>query len=149
MNNTDLLTLDAEVIITMYHHEFSKKQAVKTGQEWVSQIFDEGELDPLKVFSNIVRLKEVVNSADKAFRDRLDLSNPESVNGVSFKQNNGTQRLNYSDDFVYAELERHLADRQELLKTAFNSKDVIYDSMGADVPKVSCSYTKPSITVTF
>lgn len=144
-----LITLDAESISTMYSNTFTKKQAIQTGTELVSKVFEDGQVDPLKVFSSIVRLKEVVNSADKAFRDALDLIQPDSANGVSFKQNNGSQRLNYSDDVEYAELEARLAQRKDLLSLAFKSKDVIFDSNGIEVPKVSCTFTKPTITVTF
>jgi len=144
-----LITLDAESISTMYSASFTKKQAIQTGKDLVSKVFNEGEVDPLKVFSSIVRLKEVVNAADKEFRDTFDLIQPDSANGVSFKQNNGSQRLNYNDDQDYAELEAKLAERKELLSLAFKSKDVIFDSNGVEVPKVSCMYTKPSIVVTF
>ena len=144
-----LITLDAESISTMYSSSFTKKQSIQTGIDLVNQVNIEGLIDPLKVFSSIVRLKEVVNAADKAFRDTLDLSQPETANGVSFKQNNGSQRLNYSDDQDYAELEAKLAERKELLSLAFKSKDTIFDSNGVEVPKVSCTFTKASIVVTF
>lgn len=149
MHNNELLTLDADQISTMYHHSFSKKEAVKTGQELVNKVFENGELEPLAVFSNICRLKEVINSADKEFRDRLHITDVNSVNGVSFKQNNGSQKLNLSEDPIYAELAEKLAARGELIKVATKSKDVIFDNDGIEVPKVSITFTKPSITVTF
>lgn len=148
MENT-LLTLDADQISTMYHHSFTKKQAVKTGQELVNQVFELGDLEPLAVFSNICRLKEVINAADKEFRERLTITDVNSVNGVSFKQNNGSQKLNLSEDPIYAELAEKLAERAELIKLATKSKDRIFDSEGAEVPKVGITFTKPSITVTF
>jgi len=147
--NTNLITLDAEQISMMYAPTFTKKDAIQTGKELVSAVFEDGELDPLKVYSNIVRLKEVVNSADEAFRSRLNLSEPDSANGVSFKQNNGAEKLNYSEDPEIAKLEAKLKDRKELVKLATKSKDVIFDSDGIEVTKVSSTYNKSSITVTF
>lgn len=149
MSNNQLLTLDAEAISTMYHHEFSKKKAVSTGQELVKQVFDLGEVEPLKVFSNIVRLKEVVNAADKAFRERLQLNTADSYNGVTFTPKNGSKKLNYSEDPIYAELVAKVKAREELLKVAASQIDVFYDSEGIEIPKVSVTYDKSSITVTF
>lgn len=149
INNNQLLTLDAEAISTMYHQEFSKKKAVSTGQELVKQVFEAGEVEPLKVFSNIVRLKEVVNAADKAFRERLQLNAADSSNGVTFTPKNGSKKLNYNEDPIYAELVAKVKAREELLKVAANSKDVIFDSEGIEIPKVSVTYDKSSITVTF
>lgn len=148
-SNNQLLTLDAEAISTMYHHEFSKKKAISTGQELVKQVFEVGEVEPLKVFSNIVRLKEVVNAADKAFRERLHLAGKHNVNGVSFQEKNGSKKLNYSEDPIYAELVAKVKAREELLKSVASQTEPVYDSEGIEIPKVSVTYDKSSITVTF
>lgn len=149
MSNNQLLTLDVEAISTMYHSEFTKKKAVSTGQELVNQVFELGEVDPLKVFSNIVRLKEVVNAADKAFRERLQLNTADSSNGVTFTPKNGSKKLNYSEDPIYAELVAKVKAREELLKSVASQTEPVYDSEGIEIPKVSVTYDKSSITVTF
>ena len=79
-----LMEMRAEDLAIMYSEDFSKSKAQETGKKLVDKIFEDGELDELKVFSNIVRLKEVVNSADKAFRDRISLIVKDSSNGVEF-----------------------------------------------------------------
>lgn len=133
----------------MYAPDFSKKKAEQTGINLVSKIFEDGTESPIQVFSNIVRLKSVIDSADKAFRDRLQLSQADSYNGVTFTPKNGAESLNYSEDAVYAELEAKLKQRAELLKVASKSDDPIFDSEGCEIPRVSKKYNKPSIVVTF
>ncbi len=133
----------------MYAPDFTKKKAEQTGIDLVSKIFEDGTESPIQVFSNIVRLKSVIDSADKAFRDRLQLSQADSYNGVTFTPKNGAESLNYSEDPVYAELEAKLKQRAELLKVASKSDDSIFDSEGCEVPRVSKKYNKSSIVVTF
>ena len=133
----------------MYAPDFTKKKAEQTGLDLVSKIFQEGTQSPIEVYSNIVRLKAVIDSADKAFRERLNLSNADSFNGVTFTPKNGAESLNYSEDSVYAELEAKLKQRAELLKVASKSLEAIFDAEGCEVPRVSKKYNKPSIVVTF
>ena len=143
------MDLRAEDMVTMYDHSFTKKKAIETGETLVVNLFERGEVEPLKVFSNIVRLKQVIDSAEKAFREKINLPTADSFNGVTFTPKNGAEKLNYSEDPVYAELEQKLKERAELVKLATKSKDVIFDSEGCEVAKVSSTFQKGSITVTF
>ena len=149
MSNNSLSTLSAEDLALMYSSDFTKKKAEQVGRDLVNQLFENGEIDPLKVWSNIVRLKEVVNNADKAFRDRIIINTKEDANGVEFSFKNGSKKLNYEEDLIYLEIKESLSQRAELLKTAHNSKDVIFDSNGIEVPKVGCTYDKSSVVVKF
>lgn len=147
--NNPIIGLHADDLAVIYDHSFSKKRAIVTGESLVNEIFERGEVEPLKVFSNIVRLKQVIDTADKAFRERLPLHSADSYNGVTFTPKNGAEKLNLNEDAVYAELESKLKERGELVKLATNSKDVIFDSDGCEVPKVSSTFAKASITVSF
>jgi hypothetical protein len=49
---------------------------------------------------------------------------------------NTGDRKDYSSDPIYADLERQLKERKELLDTAFKSTKPMYDEHGAEVPKV-------------
>lgn len=138
----------AEQMATMYAETFTKKKAIETGENLVKSVFEDGVLDPIHVFTNLARLKAVIDTADKAFRDRLSVTK-ESWNGVELTSKNGSKKLNYTDDPVYNDLVKKVKDREELLKAAHNSSDVIFDSEGCEVPKVSASFSKSSITVTF
>lgn len=147
--SNQLQNITANDLAVMYSSEFTKKQAIETGQKLVADLFEAGEVDELKVFSNIVRLKEVVNAADKAFRERLVLNVADSSNGVEFTPKNGAKRLQYAEDPIYVGLVESVKSREELLKVAHNSKDVIFDSEGCEVPKVTAKFDSASITVKF
>jgi len=144
-----LMDMRAEDFALIYSEDFSKSKATEAGKNLVDSLFDNGEVDELKVWSNIVRLKEVINSADKAFRDRISLNSKDISNGVEFSPKNGSKKLNYTEDPIYNELVSEVKSREELLKVAHNSKDVIFDNDGIEVPKVSASFDKSSITVKF
>jgi len=147
--NNKLLTLKAEDLAVMYAASFSKKDAEAAGQNLAHDVFEKGEVDPLHVLSNLSRLKCVIDSAEKVFRSRLVLNTADTWNGVSFTPKNGSEKLQYSEDHEVAELEEKLKERKELVKLATKSKDVIFDSTGAEVPKVSTVYDKSSIVISF
>jgi hypothetical protein len=134
---------------TMYSPDFTKKKAEQTGIDLINRMFEEGNQTPIQFYSNIARLKVVIDAADKAFRDRINLNTADSYNGVIFTPKNGAESLNYSEDDVYASLESKLKQRAELLKVASKSDDPIFDSEGCEVPKVSKKINKPSIVITF
>ena len=133
----------------MYAPDFTKKKAEQTGIDLINKLFDDGNQTPTQFYSNIARLKAVIDSADRTFRDRLNLNAPDSYNGVLFTPKNGAESLNYSEDEVYADLENKLKQRAELLKYASKSDQFIYDHEGCMVPKVSKKFNKPSIVITF
>lgn len=149
MSKELFFNMRAEDMATMYNHSFTKKDAEATGLNLVNDIFEKGEIEPIKVLSNIVRLKAVIDTAEKSFRERLGLSNADSWNGVTFTPKNGSEKLNLSEDSVYAKLETKLKERGALVTLATKSRDVIFDSEGCEVPKVSSTFTKSSITISF
>lgn len=149
MSKDLFLQMRAEEMATMYDHTFTKKDAVSTGKNLVSNIFETGEIEPLKVWANICRLKEVVNAADAEFRNRIELTDKIRYSGVEFNTVNGGETINYKDDPIYLDILNELKEREELLKLAFKSKNEIYDEQGILVTKCSSTPRKSSITVKF
>jgi hypothetical protein len=143
------LKMQAEDMEVMYDHNFTKKDAEATGIKLASDIFEKGAVSTIKVFSNIVKLKAVIDAAEKVFRERIVIGNSDTYNGVSFTNKSGAERLKYSEDWKVAELEDALKQRKELVKVATKSKDAIYDSEGIEVGKVGSEFTKDSIVITF
>ena len=139
----------SEEMQTIYSPDFTKKQAEQTGIDLIDKMFADGNKTPVQFYSNIARLKAVIDSADKAFRDRLNLNAVDSYNGVTFTPKNGAESLNYAEDDIYVMLENKVKQRAELLKVASKSDDLIFDSEGCEVPKVSKKFNKPSIVITF
>jgi hypothetical protein len=133
----------------MYSPDFTKKQAEQTGIDLINKLFEDGNQIPVQFYSNIARLKAVIDSADKAFRERVTLTQADSYNGVTFTPKNGSESLNYSEDLVYSKLESRIKERAELLKVSSKSEDQIFDSEGCEVPKLSKKFNKSSIVITF
>jgi hypothetical protein len=136
-----------EQIATMYEPTFTKKEAVLTGKRMVDNLIEAGEVDPLQVWTNICRLKEVVNSADATFREKMEILDKTNKNGVEFNYTNGGETVNYAEDEVYQQLKQDLEARVELLKLA--QKQTIIDAYGNDVPKVGTTPRKSSISIKF
>lgn len=149
MSKELFFNMRAEEMALMYSENFTKKDAELTGQELVKTIINDGDVDPKKVFSNIVRLKAVIDSADRTFREQLEFMSKDSFNGVEFTPTSPRESLNYDEDQVCVELSEKIKERQELIKLATKSKDKIFDSEGCEVPKVSSKFTKSSITIKF
>jgi hypothetical protein len=132
-----------------YAPDFTKKQAEQTGIDLINRMFEAGDKTPVQFYSNIARLKAVIDAADRAFRDRVNLPAVDSYNGVTFTPKNGAESLNYDEDDICVLLENKLKQRQELLKVASKTDEIIYDSEGCEVPKVSRKFNKSSIVITF
>ena len=139
----------SEEMQTIYAPDFTKKQAEQTGIALIDRMFADGNQTPVQFYSNIARLKAVIDAADRAFRDRLTLNAVDSYNGVTFTPKNGAESLNYNEDDICVLLENKLKQRQELLKVASKTDDIIFDAQGSEVPKVSKKFNKSSIVITF
>lgn len=149
MSKELFFNMRAEDMALMYSETFTKKDAELAGLNIVKTIIDEGKVEPKKVFSNIVRLKAVIDSAEKAFREELSFISKDSFNGVEFNPVDPRESFNYNEDDVCNSLAEKLKERQELVKLASKSKDIIFDADGCEVPKVSSKFTKSSITIKF
>jgi hypothetical protein len=69
--------------------------------------------------------------------------------GVEFTPVNGGETINYSDDPIYQNLKADLKEREELLKLALKQTQTIFDAYGNEVPQVSITPRKSSITLKF
>lgn len=141
------MQMRAEHFALAYTEDFSKAKAIEAGKALVNDLLERGEVDEYKVWSSIVRLKEVANSADKQFRERLTINEKQSANGVSFTPKNGAKKLNYTEDLVYNELVAKVKAREDLLKAAQSS--TVFDEDGTEVPKVGFRFDSPSVTISF
>ncbi len=118
----------------------TKKDAIKLGENNAIQLVKEGKEDLIKIYAQSARLEEMVKAYNKEIRKGIqsDLNGDKlEAYGIEFSIKNGSSRLNYSEDSVWKELKDKLTEREELLKTAEKSKEMIFDSAGVDVPKVS------------
>ena len=136
-----------EEIATMYDSTFTKKEASQTGSSLVKNALENGDVDKMQLFANLARLNEVISSALNECRNSIDVYEKVSVLGVEFNPTNGGNTINYSDDEIWVELKRCLDARTEELKLA--QKQDVFDAYGNQVPKVSTTPRKSSITIKF
>ena len=137
----------AEEMATLYDSTFTKKEATATGKNLVKSLLDSGDIDKMELAANLARLNEVVSSAMNEVRDSIIYIEKTTCLGVEFNPVSGGNTINYSDDEIWNELKRCLDERTEQLKMA--QKQPTFDAYGNEVPKVSTTPRKSSITIRF
>jgi len=147
MSKDLFFAMRTEEIATMYDSTFSKKEAVKTGADLVKSALDSGTINKFDLFANLARLNEVISSAINECRNSIEVIEKTTSLGVEFSPVNGGNTINYSDDEIWVELKRCLDSRTEELKLA--QKQDVFDAYGNQVPKVSVTPRKSSITIKF
>jgi hypothetical protein len=133
-------------IVSLYDATFTKKEAIKTGQNLAQNIIDNGNVSKHEALANLVRLQEVVNNAVSLLKDSVS-DEKVSLLGVEFTPMNGRSMPQFSEDEVWQDLSKKLKQREELLKVAMKSDEPIYDNDGVEVPKISCNYSKSSLNI--
>ena len=146
MSKDQFFLMRAEQMATLYDSTFTKKDAVKTGEALANDVLENGNIGKLEFMANLVRLQEVINTAVTKMREHLPEEKTEIL-GVSFTPVNGGNTVNYADDEVYATIKKDLDSRVEQLKLA--QKQPTFDAYGNEVPKVSTTPRKSSITIKF
>jgi len=139
------LELRANEIVQMYDSTFTKKEAVQTGVKLAENVFDSGEVSPAEVLANLSRLKWVVDAAETTMRSKLEIYDKQIILGLEFNYVNGGNTINYADDEIYSTIKADLDARTEQLKMA--QKQDTFDAYGNQVPKVSTTPRKSSITI--
>ena len=142
------LQMREEQIASMYDATFTKKEAVSTGKQLADNIINGGNVSKHEALANLVRLNEVVSTAITELKDNVFFEKV-SVLGVDFTPTNGRTVINYKEDEVWQELSNQLKQREELLKVALNQSEPFYDADGVEVPKVSKSSAKSSLTIKY
>jgi len=145
-NSETFLELRAQDFVTMYDASFTKKEAQKVGLKLVTDLLDNGNVDKMEFIANLARLSEVVGTAMTEARKHIT-EEKQTVMGVEFTPVNGGNTINYSEDAIYQKLKNELDARAELLKLA--QKQNVIDMYGLDVPVVSTTPRKSSITIKF
>lgn len=141
------LQMHAENLVGMYDSTFTKKEAIKTGEELVTTALEEGNVGVHELMGTISRMKAVIDAADSKCRAALPHEKVQ-LNGIEFNPVDGGNSINYSEDPVYAQMEKDLKDRKELLSLA-QKQDLVLDAGGNEVPRVGTTPRKSSVTIKF
>ena len=126
----------------------TKKEVVKQTTNFITNILDSGEYNIHELLSQSKRASESLEVINSEILKRLPQENFEAF-GLKGMFRQGGEKLNFSEDEVVAELEKKLAQRKELVKTATKSDEPIYDSDGVEVTKVSSTQIKSSLSISF
>jgi hypothetical protein len=119
----------------------------------IVQAVENGVVNPLDAFASFNKLEKLFKEAkvkiDELARDEAEKYTAKTFTfgNVEFTRKDGAKKLNYSEDLLYSNLQMQLKAREELLKVA--QKSTIYDDEGVEVPKVSISHNKDSLSVKF
>jgi hypothetical protein len=146
MSKNLFLEMRAEQMANLYDSTFTKKEAVLQGVKLVNEILEQGLVDKMQFMASLVRLKAVIDTAENEMRNYLPIQKI-TVLGVEFTPVNGGNTINYSDDVIYVTIKKDLDARTEQLKMA--QKQPTFDAYGNEVPKVSTTTRKSSITIKF
>jgi hypothetical protein len=127
---------------------------------WAAQmvaLIDGGDLNPLEAHAKakaiMAALKDVIDQTEQQARDEADKYGGKTFEafGAKITLKDGSVTPSYTDDAVWADIKKQLADREELLKLAFKTKDaeITDTNTGEVVPRVSAKYAKSSISIQF
>jgi len=147
MSKLQFFEMRAEEMTALYDSTFTKKDAIKTGEALIENVLESGDCDIMQLGANLARLEQVISSAMTKFRSHIIDREKQIVLGVEFSPVNGGNTVNYADDEIWQELKRCLDYRTEQLKMA--QKQDTFDAYGNQVPKVSTTPRKSSITIKF
>jgi len=126
---------------------FGKKDYISRGKEIVSSVIQDGEIDKIEFWTKVAKMKETINAMDSQLREQITFTEKTNLNGVEFNPVQGGFIVNYDEDEVYQEFKKQLKEREELLKLA--QRIDVFDTYGNNVPKVSTTPRKSSITIKF
>jgi hypothetical protein len=140
--------------ITKFQSEFkavsTKKEVETTAEQVALSLIDSGNVSNEDLLTNAKKLYDFASKYFETIKNKVYGNvTLDKFNGVLIAIRGGGKKLNYSEDPVYAEMERKLKSRKELLDLAFKTKEPIFDSEGVEVPKVSFTEGKDQIVLTY
>jgi len=144
----DLFQLMREKEIATNNYLPTKKEIKAASTKLAKDMIDSGNFSKEEIYAQALRLKEAITTIEAELKKDLPEENFEAY-GLKGTFREGGKVLNYNEDDIYANLKRQLKQREELLKTSFNTPDPIYDADGVEIPKVSFNYRKSSLSITY
>lgn len=126
----------------------SKKELELSSKTFAKNLIDAGEINKVEAFTQAERLATAISNV----RDELKASLPREKQiafGMEINPVSGRQMIQFSEDELWADLNRRLKEREEVLKLALKQTEPLYDSQGCEIPKVSIKYAADSLTVKY
>lgn len=126
----------------------SKKEIIQSAEQFAKDLIDSGNFNIQEKYAEIRRLKEAVDVIESEFKKSLPDENFEAF-GLKGTFRNGGAVANYEDDPIYASIKKQLDNRKTLLDAALKTDEPFYDVEGIEVPKVSKTERKSSLSISF
>jgi hypothetical protein len=126
----------------------SKKELELSSKTFVKNLIDAGEINKIEAFAQAERLTTAISNV----RDELKASLPREKQiayGIEINPVNGRQMIQFAEDELWADLNRKLKEREEILKIALKQTEPLYDCDGCEIPKVSIKYSADSLTIKY
>lgn len=142
----DLIMLMREEEVTTSNFLPTKKELKLQSLNFAEQLVDSGDYELKEIYSQALRLKESLTVVESYLKKALPEEDFEAY-GLKGNYRSGGNTLNYAEDDVYCELKADLDARVELLKLA--QKQVVLDTYGNEVPKVSTTPRKSSLAISY
>lgn len=144
----DLFMMMREAEVNTNNFLPTKKEIEKSSQNFISDLLENGEIEPIEALSQVLRMRSAIDVVEKELKNSLPEEKFEAF-GLKGVYKNGYDKPNYEEDDKYKSLKAELKKREELLKIVLKSDIEVYDNEGIEVPKVSTTPTKGSMTITF
>jgi len=126
----------------------NKKEVEFASKEFISDILDKGETDKLELLSQAKRMLVAIEVVTDELLKVLPQENFEAF-GLKGTFRNGGDTINYAEDEVYCKLKKKLDARANLLKLAQNQDVCDPEDNYDEVPKVSTTPRKSSLSISF
>ena len=126
----------------------NKKEIQFTSRKFIKEILDDGESNPYELIAQAKRMQEAIDVVTSELLAILPQENFESF-GLKGTFRNGGDTVNFKDDEIWSDIQRELKEREELIKVALKSDKDIFDENGVQVPKVSTTPRKSSLSISF
>lgn len=126
----------------------SKKELELSSKTFAKNLINAGEIDKVEAFTQAERLATAISNV----RDELKASLPREKQiafGMEINPVSGRQMIQFLEDELWADLNRRLKEREEVLKISLKQTEPLYDSQGCEIPKVSIKYAADSLTVKY
>lgn len=126
----------------------TKKDIQKSSKDLAKEIINSGNYNLQEVFSQSIRIQEAISVISDEIKKKLPDENFEAF-GIKGIFRNGGDTINFKDDEVWSDLKKKLEERETLLKASLSVEQIFYDSEGVEVPKVSKTPRKSSLSISF
>jgi hypothetical protein len=142
----DLFYLMREEEIQSKNFMPTKKEIQLSSSKFIKDILDAGMLNKYELLAQAKRMIEALEVINTELLKSLPQENFEAF-GLKGTFRSGGDTINYAEDEIYATIKKDLDARAELLKLA--QKQEVLDMYGNQVPKVSTTPRKSSLSISF